>query len=91
MGKIGIQLRISGTVQGVFFRQSTQQKARELNICGWVRNTDDGCVELEAEGEEDALKEFTAWCQQGPARAIVRSAELKNIVCKNYPGFEIKR
>ncbi len=91
MEKVAVQIRISGIVQGVFFRQSTREKAIELNISGWVCNTADGAVALEAEGEEAAMKEFIGWCHRGPARADVSKVEIKTIGTKNYSGFEIRR
>ena len=91
MGKKAIQLKKSGTVQGVFFRQSAQQKAIELGISGWVRNCEDGSVEVEAEGEESALQKFIAWCHRGPDRAKVSNLEIKTIEPQNYEGFEIRR
>ena len=91
MGKEAIRLKIYGTVQGVFFRQSTREKANELNISGWVRNCEDGSVEVEAEGEETGMKVFIEWCHRGPARAIVSKVEIKTIGQQNYSGFEIRR
>jgi len=78
-------------VQGVFFRQSTIEKARELDITGWVRNCEDGSVELEAEGDESLLKVFVQWCHRGPRNAVVQNVEVKNSDVKNYSAFEIKR
>ena len=49
----GLHLLIFGTVQGVFFRKSTQQKALALGLVGWVRNRKEGTVEVYAEGEEE--------------------------------------
>jgi acylphosphatase len=89
--KRAVHLIISGIVQGVFFRQSTQQKAHELSICGWVRNCEDGTVEIEAEGEEDLLRVFMQWCHRGPQRAAVKNVEVKESVVKGSVGFEIKR
>ena len=91
MEKEAIRLKIYGTVQGVFFRQSARQKAIELNICGWVRNCDDGSVEVEAEGEETAMQRFVAWCHHGPQRAKVNKVETEKMEMKNYIGFEIRR
>jgi acylphosphatase len=67
---------VKGRVQGVFFRKHTQQKAYELNITGWVRNTDDDRVEIFAQGEEHNLREFIEWCKVGPARAEVEDLEI---------------
>lgn len=63
--------RVSGLVQGVYFRAGTQAKAQELNLAGWVANRDDGDVELMARGGREALDELHAWLQQGPEAARV--------------------
>ena len=89
--KQAVYLKISGTVQGVYFRQSTKEKALELNISGWVRNCNDGSVELEAEGEDADLKNFIEWCYHGPAASIVRGVEIKTIAVNSFVGFEIRR
>ena len=84
-------MKIFGKVQGVFFRQHTKQKAEELNIGGWVRNRDDGSVELEAEGEEAPLEKFEAWCTHGPDAASVTRVETTHITAGKYQRFEIRR
>lgn len=70
---------VEGRVQGVFFRKHTKQKANELNIYGWVRNTNDNKVEILAHGDENDLKEFISWCKQGPPKAIVKNLLVKEI------------
>ena len=57
---------VSGMVQGVSFRYHTAQKAKELCLPGWVKNTADGNVEITIEGKEIMLKEFIDWCRRGP-------------------------
>lgn len=89
--KKAVQLRIRGLVQGVFFRQSTMQKARELGIYGWVRNCEDGSVEVEAEGEESVLKVFINWCHRGPRNARVDDVEKMDVPIKNFESFDIRR
>ena len=64
-------VRVSGRVQGVFFRDSCRRQARSLGLCGWVRNTPDGDVEAVFEGETEAVEEMVAWCRRGPAHAVV--------------------
>lgn len=49
---------VSGRVQGIFFRSSTQKKARELGLTGWVRNLQDGRVEAVFEGEKDKIEKM---------------------------------
>ncbi len=66
---------IYGRVQGVFFRASARDKARELGLTGYVRNLPDGSVELEAEGDEQALQELISWCHRGPPEARVDRVE----------------
>jgi acylphosphatase len=84
-------IRISGKVQGVFFRASTEQKAREFSISGFVRNESDGSVFIEAEGEEENLKVFIEWCQQGPRSARVDRCDVNPGDVKGYSRFVIQR
>lgn len=64
-------LRVTGQVQGVFFRANTVQRARQLELRGWVRNAADGSVEAVAEGDRAAIEALLAWCEHGPPRARV--------------------
>ena len=71
-----LKITIEGRVQGVFFRDSTKNKAAELGICGCVSNQPNGGVYIEAEGEGAALEQFTQWCHQGPEWARVDKVEI---------------
>ncbi len=84
-----VQLFIRGRVQGVFFRAATQREARRLGIGGWVKNRNDGSIELLAEGEEEAIKEFVAWAQHGPSAARVENVDIR---WRGYTGefFEFR-
>jgi len=62
-----VDLKIHGRVQGVFFRDSSQRKAKELNLSGFVKNEPDGTVQIIAEGEEKNLEELIEWCRAGGA------------------------
>lgn len=84
-------IRISGLVQGVWFRASTKEKADTLGITGLVRNEPDGSVYVEAEGEEEALRRFIEWCRRGPAHARVEKCDLREGALKTFQGFVIKR
>lgn len=71
------KLKIHGRVQGVFYRQSTREKARELGLSGWVKNMPDGTVEALAAGPETEVNQLIAWCRQGPAYARVEKVDVQ--------------
>lgn len=85
-----IHLVVRGRVQGVYFRASAQREARQLGLTGWVKNRNDGAVELVAEGEEDQVKDFLAWSQTGPSTARVDKVETRwRSYTGEYPNFRI--
>lgn len=67
---------ISGRVQGVGFRISTQHEAQSLGLHGWVRNLPDGRVEILAWGDSRAMQAFETWCRHGPPHARVTDTEI---------------
>jgi acylphosphatase len=71
-----VHVIISGRVQGVWYRASTKQKAEELGVSGWVKNTGDGNVEAEFEGDESAVHAMIAWCRRGPPLAKVADVKI---------------
>lgn len=70
-----VRLLVEGRVQGVGFRYSACSEARRLHLGGWVGNRCDGSVEIEAEGEDNAVDALVSWCQRGPALAKVVRVE----------------
>ena len=89
--KTNIHVIISGRVQGVWFRASTKQKAEQLGLTGWVRNTPDGNVEAVFEGEENIVQEMLNWCHRGPPLSKVENIEVKNQKpTDGFNGFSIK-
>jgi len=83
---------VSGRVQGVFFRQSTEGRARDLGLVGWVRNLPDGRVEALAEGDPAALDLWLAFCREGPPAARVERVELRwEEPTGEFERFEIRR
>lgn len=84
-------IRISGRVQGVFFRASTKAKAEELGISGLVQNEPDGSVYIEAEGEETPLEKFIEWCRRGPELAEVTSCSASEASPEGHTNFIIYR
>lgn len=72
-----VELRITGRVQGVFYRASCATAARDLGLVGWVRNVPDGSVEAVAEGPREALESLVAWCSRGPPAASVDDVQAR--------------
>jgi acylphosphatase len=66
-----VHLIVSGAVQGVGFRMFIDRKAKELKLCGWVKNRIDGTVEIDAQGSETAIEELLRQAQRGPSRSMV--------------------
>lgn len=90
MAQKRIHLVVRGRVQGVFFRASAQREARQLGLTGFVKNRNDGAVELVAEGEEDQVKDFLSWAQHGPSTARVEKVETRwRSYTGEYPDFRI--
>jgi len=75
MPNICIHATITGKVQGVFYRAHTRDKARSLNLSGWVKNNPNGTVELEAYGEENSVMQLVDWLKEGSPEAIVVNVE----------------
>lgn len=84
-------LKISGRVQGVWYRASASRKARELGLFGFVKNQPDGSVYAEAEGPEDRLQTFVNWCWEGPELAKVDQVEITEGEMKGFSAFDVER
>ncbi len=83
-------IQVIGKVQGVFFRASTREKAQVLEIKGWVRNEPDESVKIQAEGNKEALREFTAWCNDGPNHAQVQQVIIDEVAEEGFSNFRIR-
>jgi len=86
---ICVHVRVSGRVQGVYYRNFTQSQARELGIKGWVRNVPGGGVEAILEGERQKVGELLKLMKAGPSGAMVSSMELSELKCRGFENFEI--
>lgn len=84
-------IRVTGKVQGVFYRATTQKQANLLNIKGWVRNEADGSVLIDAEGDAATLAQFIDWCKQGPQTAQVSEVSVTEEPIAGYQNFTVQR
>ncbi len=80
---------VSGRVQGVFFRATCAERARELGLGGSVRNLPDGSVEAVFEGPEDAVDAMVGWCRTGPRLARVDRVEVVSEEPVGDVGFRV--
>ncbi len=69
---------VKGKVQGVFFRKNTKQVAEALTVAGWIKNTEEGNVEIFAQANKDAIEKLIDWCRHGPPKANVEGVEIKD-------------
>ena len=86
-----LHLVISGRVQGVGFRFSAYDEARDLALAGWVRNLPNGDVEIVAEGSRKNLQMLAAWAHLGPPSAHVTNVrEVSSDFTGEFSDFRIR-
>ena len=81
---------VSGRVQGVWFRGSTEAEAHAAGVRGWVRNLADGRVEAVFEGPAPAVDALVAFCRRGPRHARVEGVELFEEAPEGLAGFRVR-
>jgi acylphosphatase len=82
---------VSGRVQGVFYRATTRDEARDRGVDGWVKNLDDGRVEAVLEGPAGSVERLVEWCHEGSSRARVDDVAVEYGEPEGLDGFEIRR
>lgn len=87
--KKSIRLYITGSVQGVFFRDFIKQNAEKLDIRGFVRNLEDGRVEIFLEGLPENVDKMIEICKVGPKHAQIRGVEEKKEKFQDFKVFKI--
>ncbi|MFW5900421.1 MAG: acylphosphatase [Halodesulfurarchaeum sp.] len=78
-------------MQGVYFRATTREQARQRDVDGWVRNLEDGRVEAVFEGEPAAVESMIDWCHEGSPAAEVRDVSVSEEDPNGLEGFDIRR
>jgi acylphosphatase len=85
-----VRVTVSGLVQGVWFRATARDKAKEFGLHGYVRNLASGDVEFVAEGENGKVDELVEWAKKGPPMANVQGIKVDALEYDNeYTDFEI--
>jgi acylphosphatase len=81
---------VHGSVQGVFFRDTTRRKAESRGVSGWVRNRSDGTVEALFVGDREAVDALVAFAREGPRGAQVERVDVSDASPEGGGGFEIR-
>jgi len=87
--KKSVRAYIDGTVQGVFFRSFIKQNAERLNVKGFVRNLEDGRIEVFIEGQTSDVNEMIEICKKGPKHSQIRNTEIKDERFQDFKSFKI--
>lgn len=87
--KKSLRLYITGTVQGVFFRQFVKENAERHNVKGFVRNLEDGRIEVFLEGNADEVNKMIELCSKGPKHAQIRNVEMKKESFQDFKTFKL--
>ncbi len=75
--KKALKLIVQGTVQGIFFRQFVKEHADNLKLTGFVRNLEDGNVEIIVEGEQEQIERLVGFIREGPKHAQIRNVKIE--------------
>lgn len=87
--KKSIRIYVEGNVQGVFYREFVKENAEKLNLKGFVRNLEDGRVEVFIEGNHEDIEKMTEICKQGPKHAIIRNTTIKDEKFQDFKQFKV--
>jgi len=87
--KKAVKMIIKGTVQGVFFRNFVKENADKLGLAGFVRNLENGSVEVFAEGDIDNVDKLYEFCKKGPKHSMIKDVILKEVKIQDMKDFKI--
>jgi len=87
--KKSVRLTISGSVQGVFFRQFVKENADKNNVRGFIRNLESGNVEIFLEGDSDPVDSLISLCKRGPQHSQIRNVTEKQENFQDFKEFKI--
>ena len=90
MEAVARHVRITGHVQGVFFRAWTRDQASSLDVSGWVRNCPDGSVEAQLEGDAEAVGDLIELMREGPPAARVDDVHVETAAAEGLSGFDVR-
>jgi len=87
--KKSFRLYITGTVQGIFFRIFVKENAERYNVKGFVRNLEDGRIEIFLEGNSEDVNKMIELCKKGPKHAQIKKVETKEERFQDFKTFKV--
>jgi acylphosphatase len=87
--KKSVRLYVEGTVQGVFFRSFVKENAERYDLKGFVRNLEDGRVEVFLEGNPDDIEKMVELCKKGPKHSMIKRVEVKQERFQDFKSFKV--
>ncbi|MEK6840578.1 MAG: acylphosphatase [Nanoarchaeota archaeon] len=87
--KKSVRIYIEGTVQGIFFRSFMKENAERHNVKGFVRNLEDGRIEVFLEGNTDDVNKMIELCKKGPKHSEIRNVEVKDEKFQDFKNFKV--
>ena len=87
--KKSIRIYITGNIQGIYFRSFIKENAEKYNVKGFVRNLEDGRVEVFLEGNSEDVNKMIEICKVGPKHAQVRDVEIKPEKFQDFKNFKV--
>ena len=87
--KKSVRLYISGIVQGIFFRDFVKENAERCNVKGFIRNLEDGRIEVFLEGDVDDVNKMIEICKTGPKHSQIKNVEEKEERFQDFKNFKV--
>jgi acylphosphatase len=87
--KKSVRLYVEGVVQGVFYRAFVKENAERYNVKGFVRNLEDGRVEVFLEGATDDVKKMIELCEKGQKFSQIKNVEMKEEKFQGFKEFKV--
>ncbi|MCK9569239.1 acylphosphatase [Candidatus Pacearchaeota archaeon] len=87
--KKAVRLYVTGTVQGIFFRQFVKDNAERYNLFGFIRNLEDGRVEVFVEGDMENVDKIIELCKKGPKHSQIKKVNVKEEKIQDFKEFKI--
>jgi len=87
--KKSVRLYVEGLVQGVFFRSFIKENAERYNVKGFIRNLEDGRIEIILEGNSDDVNKMIELSKKGPKHSQIKEVEIKPERFQDFKSFKI--